>query len=187
MTEYTAEDFAYARFAVGPDTSRHNAIWDDEVKTWRYGSGVVTDAKRLARGGWRPIVEADHPARPLAGYRAQVMELREKVRGLREAPLTLDTLREAWENAEVPTEEAPVREGDTLIEFFAHGAYHVYSAAADYSSLPMAVRILRRAPQPEPWEGLAKVLGDVLIGTPEDIARALYGKGVRVTGGDDDE
>lgn len=54
-------------------------------------------------------------------------------------------------------------------------------------------RVLSRAPQREPWEDLADVLGDFAIhdhdGTeyPDVLAQRLYERGVRMTGGDDDE
>lgn len=160
MSEYTPEDFKNAGFAANLDGQR--AIRMDGGH-WRTSSAGLYPHAVLAReAGWRPVHEA--------------------------APLTLDTLREAWENAE---QSEDCREGDTLIEFFAHGAYHFYPAAASYSSLPPAVRIHERAPQPEPWEALTKVLRttgvDMQAMDPETLASVLYERGVRVTGGDDDE
>lgn len=101
-------------------------------------------------------------------------------------PLSLDTLREAWEQAEVPTEDTPIREGDVLI-YPLFAGYCVRPSWGD-SPLPEA-RVLSRAPRREPWEGLTKVLRTTGVDgqamDPEILASVLYERGVRVTGGDD--
>ena len=77
----------------------------------------------MARDGWRPVRE--------------------------HAPLTLDTLREAWESAIGFT---TVHVGDTIIQRDTGGeSFSVYVADRGYPRPPVAIRVLRRAPQPEPW------------------------------------
>lgn len=159
MSEYTAEDFKNARFAFLSKygLSAHRSA--GEFYWQRDGSKRATNAE-MAEAGWRPVREA--------------------------APLTLDTLREAWENAE---QAGKCRKGDALIRRDDYGGYEVYRAALD--SEIWNARILHRAPQPEPWQALADVLAAEMPGIEDEphieaLAKALHCEhGVRVTGGDE--
>ena len=98
-------------------------------------------------------------------------------------PLLLKGLEAAWEAAEQAPE---CRKGDVLIVPGSWGGYTIWEAARD-SQLRVA-RILSRAPR-EPWAGLADVLlsEGVLYyrADADDCAKALHGRGVRMTGGDE--
>lgn len=107
-------------------------------------------------------------------------------------PLTLDALREAWENAEVPTRGNPIREGDELIvRHWEEGwEWVAICPGSDSENWISDARVLHRAPQPEPWQALADVLR-AWDATPEtghttdSMARWFYERGVRVVGGDE--
>ena len=105
-----------------------------------------------------------------------------------EGVVSLDGLRVAWETAEVPTEDTPIREGDVVIVRHG-GGFAVEPADRILSGQTHGrERILSRAPQREPWEALADVLEGVLDADArcaESIARDLHERGVRVVGGDE--
>lgn len=97
---------------------------------------------------------------------------------------TLGELRAAWEAAEEADE---CRKGDVLIERFGPDAYHAYLAEGNHLHLPRAIRVLSRAPR-EPWQDLAdafKTWDYPVRGYEEELAKWVYAKGVRVTGGED--
>lgn len=179
------------------------------------GSGTLTLIERV--GGWvdtRPtslsrevrgvevewdgdytIREADrehNTLEELEAAREELVDLRQendRLERILQSPLTLRALEAAWAAAEEHTPEAPIREGDMLIERFGPDAYHVYLAEGNYSRLPCAIRILSRAPR-EPWADLADVLrGTVwerLSGDVDGLAAAVHAAGWR-KGGDGDE
>ena len=93
-------------------------------------------------------------------------------------PLLLKGLEAAWEAAEQAPE---CRKGDVLIVPGSWGGYTIWEAARD--SQLRAARILSRAPKREPWADLADVLADMGHLSPTGHAKALYERGVRVTGG----
>lgn len=197
MNEYTAEDFANARFAANLDGRR--AIRMDGGH-WRTSNAELYPHVALAEEtGWRPVVEVEDPEAIVALIGMQATRIRD-LEGEREpAPLTLGTLREAWENAEVPTEANPVREGDEVIraiDLRARGAFEVSIAESWLTGAwsgregsGLRVRILSRAPQPEPWQALAdgiEAFGwEIDSDNPKALAKYLHSKGVRVTGGDE--
>ena len=132
--------------------------------------------------------------RELALAREALVDLRWENRQLEagaEGVVSLDGLRVAWETAEVPTGDTPIREGDVCIELCADHHFEVFRAAvgveADGRWEP-AVRILSRAPGREPWADLADLLlsEGVLYyrADADDCAKALHELGVRVTVGD---
>lgn len=161
MSEYTAEDFANARFAEH-DNGRA-AMRPQAGRLWNLG-GVRMGDYDMARDGWRPAHET--------------------------APLTIDTLREAWENAE---QSEDCRVGDTLIRRLSPRDFAMYEATAEsHNLLPDMVRVHERAPEPrEPWADLAEVMrewqeGDREDGTVEAEAAWLHERGVRVVKGGDE-
>ena len=192
MSEYTAEDFANARFAE--HENGRAAMRPQPGRLWHLGSVHMGD-DGMALDGWRPVVEADHPARPLAGYRAQVKELREendRLERILQAPPSLKDLEVAWENADEATEETPIREGDVVIVRRHGGGFTVEPADRILSGQTHGrERILSRAPQPPPWQALADVLAVEMPGIEDEprieaLAKALYCEhDVRVTDGDE--
>ena len=129
--------------------------------------------------------------RDLALAREALVDLRWENRQLEagaEGVVSLDGLKVAWETAEVPTEDTPIREGDVVIEKISADAYAVMSPPPTCGLAGREFRILSRAPR-EPWAGLADVLlsEGVLYyrADADDCAKALHGRGVRVTGGDE--
>ena len=119
--------------------------------------------------------------------------LRAEVRGLRNGlpPVTMEALAAAWEAAEVPTDDEPIRAGDVVIEKISASAYAVMSPPPTCGLVGREFRILSRAPR-EPWQDLADVLDeyrptpDQLLGWGDDhLAAYLHERGVRVTGGDE--
>lgn len=162
-TRLTAEDFKNAMFAVLPKYGLRAHKSAGNAYWQRDGINRATDAE-MAEAGWRPVRES--------------------------APLTLDTLREAWENADRLSGCKP---GDTLIAQLDPDvdAFTVYRA--DYSvnaqELPDTIRVAGRAP--EPWQGLGDKLAVEMPGIEDEprieaLAKALYCEhGVRVVGDDD--
>lgn len=119
MPEYTAADFAAARFAEHPSTE-FLAMRSRPVSAcfpWETSDGYETD-EQMAATGWRPVREA--------------------------APLSLDALREAWEAAEVITPDSPTRKGDEVIEELGAGYLRVFKARWDGDTFSDCGRILRR-------------------------------------------
>lgn len=128
----------------------------------------------------------------IARQRLALDDLREenaRLERMLQAPLTLKDMRVAWEAAEVPTGDTPIREGDEVI-LPVFGGYLVRPATApEEAGIPAGnVRILFRAPKREPWADLADVLRTEidLESDPGGIAHALHLKGWR-KGGDGDE
>lgn len=123
--------------------------------------------------------------------RSQIIDLELEIENLNRTqnqPLTLDTLREAWESAIGST---AVHVGDTIIQRDTGGeSFSVYVADRGHPRASVDIRVLRRAPQPEPWQALAEVMRQ-WDATPEtghsadSMARWFYERGVRVTGGDE--
>ena len=165
MTEnYTTEDFAQATLATRGKYNYARRIASGGPEPWRDGGRIWRSDAQLAAEGWTPVVESR---------------------------ITLDGLAGAWEAAEVPTEDAPIREGDVVIEKISAGAYAVMSPPPTCGLVGREFRVLSRAPKREPWQDLADVLlsEGVLYyrADADDCAKALHELGVRVTGGDGDE
>ena len=180
------------------------------------GSGTLTLIERV--GGWvdtRPTSlsrevrgvevewDGDYTIREANRERDTLEELeaaRKKLADLRKEsdrlervlrdPLLLRGLEVAWEAAEVPTDENPIRKGDVVIEKITAGAYAVMSPPPTCGLAGREFRILSRAPR-QPWEDLADaLLSESVVFDSEDAsiaARALHSAGVRVTVGDGDE
>ena len=131
-------------------------------------------ALRVARDELRTIVD---------GLHAEIREMAAR-------PLTLDDLVDAWEAAEVPTDGAPIRSGDVVIEKISAGAYAVMSPPPTCGLVGREFRVLSRAPR-EPWQDLADVLGGFAIHDhdgkeyPDVLAQKLHERGVRMTGGEE--
>lgn len=210
MTTYTPDDFKNARFAEHPNGGfaarldhSHPFCWEAE------GSQCYTDAA-MAADGWVPVREADGSDR-VAGRQKLLDHIAsldaiirrrndqierqenqiEKVRAARDeaGPLSLDVLRNAWENAEVPTFPRAIREGDEVIGRHADSLFSVRKFKLSDRNSDTEFRILSRAPQPDPWVELAGVLHDELptaaIDDVDLLAKRLYSAGIRVTGGDE--
>lgn len=174
----------------------------------------VSDAS-MARYGWTPVMEvedwkrridyltathddmknllkdtADDLRRDLALAREELVDLRRENRRLdaeADGAISLDGLKAAWETAEVPTGDAPIREGDVVIVRHGGGGFTVELADRILSGQTHGrERILSRAPR-EPWAELEDVLRNEidLESDPGGIAHALHLKGWRKTGGDE--
>ena len=126
----------------------------------------------LARDELRTIVD---------GLHAEIREMAAR-------PLTLDDLVDAWEAAEVPTDGAPIRSGDVVIEKISAGAYAVMSPPPTCGLVGREFRVLSRAPR-EPWQDLADSLEAEVQWIDRfnavDAAQALHAAGWRKTGGDE--
>ena len=183
MSEYTAEDFKNAKFAehrYGAKAVR----WGMNYRVpWHTVIGDRFSDEQMAESGWRPVVEVEDPEAIVALIGRQATRIRE-LEGEREpAPLTLDTLREAWENAE---RSEDCQEGDVLIVPGGWGGYTIWTA--ERGTQLRAARVLSRAPR-EPWQDLADILLEdrmVFEDDVEGIVKRLHERGVRVTGGDDE-
>lgn len=206
---------SFARHACGGKAVRFDATTDRPP--WQIGMFGKSTDEDMALHGWVPVVEAtevmqnrqidaeahlDQIARlskraaaagdQIESQRIVIEDLQEengRLERILQAPLSLKDLEVAWEAAEEADE---CREGDVLIERYPNRSWHVYRAES-MLSVCRDVRILSRAPR-QPWQDLADVLGDFAIadehsGRRDDagLARALHERGVRVTGGDDDE
>ena len=99
--------------------------------------------------------------------------------------ISLDGLEVAWEAAEVPTADAPIREGDVVIEKISASAYAVMSPPPTCGLVGREFRVLSRAPR-EPWADLADALrGTVwerLSGDVDGLAAAVHAAGWRKGG-----
>ena len=165
MIVYTAEDFEQADLATrGEYGVARRADPRDTHQWYAYGGepGWFSD-EEMAADGWTPVVE---PGR-----------------------LSLARLEAAWEAAEAPTDENPIREGDVVIYTSACGTgLTVHKAAAGQFGRETHgyVRILSRAPKREPWEDLADALrGTVwerLSGDVDGLAAAVHAAGWRKGG-----
>lgn len=213
MNEYTAEDFKNANIAVRGTLHAARRAEPDTTLPWVYGDNVWEDDKGMAENGWRPIHE--HNLHATDAREEEIQALRDASAGLKmrveylngelalwqerasqaeaharkaeAAPLTLDTLRDAWEEAEVPTDENPVRKGDVLIRKDDDAAIDVWECQTGHHPAVGETRILSRAPR-EPWADLADDLADRSAIMDEDAieaaAKALHAAGWR-KGGDD--
>ena len=107
--------------------------------------------------------------------------------------ISLDGLEAAWEAAEEPTDDNPIREGDVILCRHDEGKWGVRAVSAGdmvaSGRWKPTVRILSRAPKPElpEWQALADVLGDFAVHDghgrefPDVLARLLYERGVTVS------
>lgn len=102
--------------------------------------------------------------------------------------LTPALMREAWDNAEVTTDETPVRKGDVVIMRLYSGGFSLAPVTADpeWKSLH-SIRVHQRAVKP--WARLAAIVEAELTqpgyppmsaDTIEEVARSLYHSGARV-------
>ena len=222
MSEYTAEDFEQAMFAVHPDPDAVDARYAarmnrDPEYPWLLDGVPGNGDEHMARDGWVPVVESrvtDHTLRRveeraerkreklvehIADQDRVIRRRNDEITALRreladaQAPLSLDTLAAAWEAAEVPTDDAPIREGDTVIQSAGRGHFYVFQETINWVAAPDSgfVRILSRAPKREPWADLGDKLAVEMPGIEDEprieaLAKALYCEhGVRVTGGDE--
>lgn len=160
MSEYTAADFAAARFAEHPITeilamrSRPNSDPDP----WETSVGDETDGQ-MAATGWRPVREA--------------------------APLSVAALREAWEAAEVMTADNLPRKGDEVIEGQGGTSFWIFISGEDWKVRDIKYRILRRGPRrPEGAEELEGLIDRApyprICGVEAELADWLAERGVRV-------
>ena len=166
MSEFTAEDFAQEKAGLDRQGLVDHIQELDAVIRRR---NKEVKELRVARDELRKIVD----------------ELHAEIRGLQAAPLSLDTLAAAWEAAEVPTDDAPIREGDVVIYTSACGTgvtAHKAAVGRFGRETHGYVRILSRAPKPrEPWADLADVRADMGHLAPTGHAKALYERGVRIS------
>jgi|SRR5690606_12778924 len=212
VSEYTAEDFAQADLATKGEfgvARRTDPLLPRQWHACGYGKGWLSD-EDMARDGWEPVVECEAHDRvvtlldtkkalertieglrhDLALAQEEIVDLRWENRRLEagaEGVVSLDGLKAAWEAAERTGECSA---GDVLIRKLDRDDYNVYRADAESRALSADVRILSRAPR-EPWADLADVLR-TWDEEPMDAdlmgrARWMHERGVRVTGGDDDE
>ena len=212
---YSAEDFAQANLATrGAGELARRADpegwlqWlcsdGDNGEWWRGDAGMADD-------GWVPVlVESrvtEHTLRDpqekaarkrerlvdhIADQDRVIRRRNDEITALRmeladaQAPLSLDTLAAAWEAAEVPTADAPIREGDVVIEKISASAYAVMSPPPTCGLAGREFRILSRAPKREPHENLADAIREVWPSAYDEIdigslAYALHERGVGVS------
>ena len=215
---YTAEYFAQATLATRGKYNYARRIASDGPEPWRDGGGIWLSDAQLAAEGWTPVVESritEHTLRDsqekaarkrerlvdhIADQDRVIRRRNDEITALRreladaQAPLSLDTLAAAWEAAEVPTDDAPMRQGDVYISTVDRDdrgfGYLVAAAGRDGTHMHFNTRVLSRAPR-EPWVELAGVLHDVINQGGDDridvdsVAARLYAEGVRVTGGEE--
>lgn len=220
MTNHTADEFRTARFAEHPPTGqtacRVAEATGGSAWTTEYG-GDMTDHD-MATGGWSPVHEHDQTAeetiadlRDLVQMKDDTLDLqRETAKDLRRMiaerddrirvltgevhealqTVSLDVLRTAWENAEVPTDNAPVRAGDEMITRIG-GGYLVRKVGAELDGwVPgdAPTRVRKRAPQREPWAELDDAIASSGVAdgiSAEDLAVKLHEQGWRKTGGEE--
>ena len=161
MTEnYTTEDFAQATLATRGKYNYARRIASGGPEPWRDGGRIWRSDAQLAAEGWTPVVESR---------------------------ITLDGLAGAWETAEVPTADTPIREGDVVIEKISASAYAVMSPPPTCGLVGREFRVLSRAPR-EPWQDLADSLEAEVQWIDRfnavDAAQALHAAGWR-KGGDE--
>ena len=193
VSEYTVEDFAQARFAEHQDTGQAACrIAGASGSAWTTEDGADATGASMARDGWVPIVDDSETIkelrRDLALAREALVDLRWENRQLEagaEGVVSLDGLRVAWETAEVPTDENPIREGDVVIVRHG-GGFAVEPADRILSGQTHGrERVLSRAPR-APWADLADALrGAVwerLSGDVDGLAAAVHAAGWRKGG-----
>ena len=218
MIVYTAEDFAGAVLATRDTDGVARRMAQESDKPWR--ASWIPDYdwlsdEEMAAGGWTPVVGSRVTEHTLRDSQEKAARKRERLvdhiadqdRVIRrrndeiavlrmeladaQAPLSLDTLAAAWEAAEVPTDDAPMQQGDVYISTVDRNdrgrGYLVAAAGRTGTHMHFKARILSRAPR-EPWQDLADELDD----TPscianEALAQRLHAQGWRKTGGGDDE
>lgn len=162
--QYNTEDFANAEFARHPETGRvaarvdrgHWALpWAASARPEWHASYVWLSDASMVEQGWVPVREAQ--------------------------PISLDSLHEAWENAEDADE---CNEGDIMISRTLENPTMQATVWRAPTTGPTGLytRILHRAPKREPWQDLADVLrahtGEPY---PDETAKMLYERGVRMT------
>lgn len=119
---------------------------------------------------------------------AELHEEVDRLERILQAPLSLKDLEVAWDAAEVPTAESPIREGDVVIVRHG-GGFTVEPADRILSGQTHGrERILSRAPKREPWADLADVLrawdAEPADADADGMAKWFHERGVRVTGGE---
>ena len=205
MIVYTAEDFAQANLATKGRFDVARRTDPSLAHQWHvYGGrqGYFSD-EEMAADGWVPVGTKKALERAIKELRydlkvalAAVADLgdeNDRLERILQAPLSLKDLGVAWEAAEVPTDDAPIREGDVVIYTSACGTgVTVHKAAVGQFGRETHgyVRVLSRAPKREPWQDLADVFKTwdyPVRGYEEELAKWVYAKGVRGTGGDHDE
>ena len=165
---YTAEYFAQETLATRGKYNYARRIASDGPEPWRDGGRIWRSDAQLAAEGWTPVVESR---------------------------ITLDGLAGAWEAAEVPTDDAPMRQGDVYISTVDRNdrglGYLVAAAGRNGRHMHFNARVLSRAPKREPWADLADVLrawdAEPADADADGMAKWFHERGVRVTGGDGDE
>ena len=209
---YTAEDFARETLATRGDYGVARRADPTETDPWHIygdGQGWFSDDE-MAAGGWTPVVGSrvtEHTLRDsqekaarkrerlvdhIADQDRVIRRRNDEITALRmeladaQAPLSLDTLAAAWEAAEVPTADAPIREGDVVIEKISASAYAVMSPPPTCGLAGREFRILSRAPKREPHENLADAIREVWPSAYDEIdigslAYALHERGVGVS------
>ena len=170
----TIEELYVAR----QEASRRESAAHDRVVT-------LLDTKKAHE---RTICELRHD---LAVAREELVDLRWENRRLEagaEGVVSLGGLKAAWEAAEVPTDGAPIRSGDVVIEKISAGAYAVMSPPPTCGLVGREFRVLSRAPR-EPWQDLADLLrawdAEPADADADGMAKWLHERGVRVTGGEE--
>ena len=171
----TIEELYVAR----QEASRRESAAHDRVVT-------LLDTKKAHE---RTICELRHD---LAVAREELVDLRWENRRLEagaEGVVSLGGLKAAWEAAEVPTDGAPIRSGDVVIEKISAGAYAVMSPPPTCGLVGREFRVLSRAPR-EPWQDLADSLEAEVQWIDRfnavDAAQSLHAAGWRKGGGDDE-
>ena len=168
MSEYTAEDFEHAEFAIDPSEDHPLArrwvrFYADDDLPWKNGHGV-----------WR--TSADMAAERCIPVYAE--------------PYSPEALRRAWEHGERPKPGERAIEGTvSIVATDKHLSLHASGDGGGFTSIE---RIVYRptAPERDPVADLAQALEDALpeeAGSPVALRRyaeALVEYGVRVT---DDE
>ena len=165
-------------------------ISDLEATIRRRGAALEDLREKLADAERRAEL-AEWTQDKIAGEANDLRQEIDRLERIIQAPLSMRDLEVAWEAAEVPTDDAPMRQGDVYISTVDRNdrglGYLVAAAGRTGTHMHFNARILSRAPR-EPWQDLADELDD----TPscianEALAQRLHAQGWRKTGGDDDE
>lgn len=155
--------------------------------TIRRRGAAMEDLREKLADAERRAELAEWTQDKIAGEANDLRQEIDRLERILQAPLSMKDLEVAWEAAEVPTDGAPIRSGDVVIEKISAGAYAVMSPPPTCGLVGREFRVLSRAPR-EPWQDLADSLEAEVQWIDRfnavDAAQALHAAGWRKGGGE---